>query len=261
MGVSCIRRSRPPSNFTETKRFMNRHLLLIALSLVFVNPAFSQPPVAPSTQVESQPPGVATSLPAAEDSFRPLIQNWEAASFGGDGRIEMKLIDTKDSPETKQQWIEMQSGDPLTGVRWTGPLIRDHYELRLKAKKVDGFDFFVAVTFPVAEQHCSLVLGGWGGGILGISSIDGGDAANNETTQYKNFKTDQWYAIRIRVDAKSIKAWIDDEEWVNVPRQDHQFDIRIEMDPCLPLGIANFQCISQIKDIQIRKLTANTQEK
>ncbi|TWT94234.1 family 16 glycoside hydrolase [Neorhodopirellula pilleata] len=190
----------------------------------------------------------------SDGEFRPLIQDWEAASFGGDGAIEFKKIKKADDAKHDDQLIVFAAGDPLTGIRWTGPLPRENYELRMQARRVDGFDFFVAVTFPVGQEHCSFVLGGWGGGILGISSINGDDAANNETTQYKDFKNGQWYQVRIRVDEKAIVCWIDDEEWANVERDRNSFDIRIEMDPCLPLGLANFQCTSEIKSVQIRKL-------
>lgn len=245
--------------------FMNRTLLAAVFFLVPLKAAFCQLVDVPVPQTADA--GKVVSKAPESSAFRPLSDNWEAASFGGDGAIEFKTVEvkanpkedakTKDSKTSKTQLIEMAMGDPLTGLRWTGPLTRDHYELRLQARRVEGFDFFVAVTFPVGEEHCSLVVGGWGGGILGISSIDGNDAANNETTQFKDFKTGQWYAFRIRVEKESVKCWIDEEEWVNVNRDNHSFDIRIEMDPCLPLGIANFQCVSEIKGVEIRKLSTD----
>ena len=218
-----------------------------------------EPIVSPKATVNSaQTPATAASktaqLDASAGEFRPLIQDWEAASFGGDGAIEFKKIEKAGDAKHEDQLIEFAPGDPLTGIRWTGPLPRENYELRLQARRVEGFDFFVAVTFPVGQEHCSFVLGGWGGGILGISSINGDDAANNQTTQYKDFKNGQWYQVRIRVDEKAIMCWIDDEEWVNVERGRNSFDIRIEMDPCLPLGLANFQCNSEIKSVQLRAL-------
>ena len=244
---------------------MNRNLLAAALCLFFQGPVICQSADGPVSQ--SAAPEKAVSEAADSIAFRPLSDDWEAASFGGDGAIEFKTIEVKASSEegakpkegkaSKTQLIEMAMGDPLTGIRWTGPLIRDHYELRLQARRVEGVDFFVAITFPLGEEHCSFVVGGWGGGILGISNIDGNDAANNETTQYKDFKTGQWYTFRVRVDKESVKCWIDDEEYVSVNRDDHSFDIRIEMDPCLPLGIANFQCVSEIKGVAIRNLSTD----
>ena len=150
----------------------------------------------------------------------------------------------------------MFAGDPITGIRWTGDFPKENYELRLQARRVEGFDFFAAVTFPVADEHCSFVLGGWGGGMVGISSIDGDDASSNATPQYKEFETNQWYTIRVRVDQQAIRCWIDENEFATVPRDEHAFSIRIEMDPCLPVGIANYMTRSEIKNISWRIISA-----
>ena len=37
------------------------------------------------------------------------------------------------------------------------------------------------------------------GGVVGLSSIGGFDASENETTQFVEFKNGQWYKIRLRV--------------------------------------------------------------
>src|SRR4030095_13557208 len=70
----------------------------------------------------------------------------------------------------------------MTGVNWTSDIPRMNYEISLEAMRVDGSDFFCGLTFPVGEDPCSLIVGGWGGGVVGLSSLDGEDAANNETT-------------------------------------------------------------------------------
>ncbi|KLU06206.1 putative signal peptide and transmembrane protein [Rhodopirellula islandica] len=191
--------------------------------------------------------------------WRPLAGKWDEAHFGGDGGITREnwkktaQDDSAKLPATGELF-RLGMGDPLTGIRWTGDFPLENYELRLQARRTDGFDFFAAVTFPVGKEHCSFVLGGWGGGVVGISSIDGNDASSNETTGYKDFENKHWYNIRIRVDKETVTTWIDDSEWSNVNRSEHTFDIRIEMDPCLPLGIANFQCESEIRGLEIRRL-------
>ena len=97
-------------------------------------------------------------------------------------------------------------------------------------------------------------MGGWGGGITGISSIDGQDASDNDTTMFLAFDNDKWYGARVRVDQEEITVWVDGTELFAQPRKDYDFDIRFEMDPCTPMGIANFECDSQIRNIQIRRL-------
>ena len=66
----------------------------------------------------------------------------------------------------------------------------------------------------------------------------------------------QWYKVRVRVTDGAIQCWIDDQVAVDQPRKDHTFDIRFEMDESLPLGIAAFQCKSEIRNMRMRNLTA-----
>ncbi len=77
----------------------------------------------------------------------------------------------------------------------------------------------ISSRFPVKKSHCSLVLGGWGGSLTGLSSLDGFDASENETTNVMDFKEGQWYKIRLRVTEKKIEAWIDDAyaNWATPP--------------------------------------------
>ena len=70
--------------------------------------------------------------------------------------------------------------------------------------RVEGSDFFVGLTFPVRDSHASLIVGGWAGSVVGISSIDGRDASENETTEVMKFKNGQWYKFRLRVRADRL---------------------------------------------------------
>ena len=172
-----------------------------------------------------------------------MTGHWESAKFGGEGPV--KITD---------DLIRLDSGDPLTGIRWTGEFPKQNYEIEYQARRVDGFDFFATVTFPVGDEHCSFVTGGWGGGTTGISSIDGADASGNDTTGYLKFEPQRWYTIRVRVDESEIVCWIDKVEYARVQRGNHTFDIRFEMDPCLPLGIAAYATVAEIKAIRYKTL-------
>ena len=174
----------------------------------------------------------------------PLEGSWVASQFGGDGPVEIRKNAAK-----------LGLGDPLTGIRWEGEVPRENYEVELEAKRIEGFDFFCALTFPVGKNNVSLVLGGWGGGVVGISSVDGFDASENETTSFRNFDNDRWYKVRARVDDHQIQCWIDDKAAAEQERKGHEFDIRYEMDQCVPLGVAAFQCKSEIRNLKIRKLS------
>ena len=184
------------------------------------------------------------SQPNEDKSWKTLKDGWVVSQFGGDGPVVIK-----------DKLITMDFGDPLTGIRWEAELPQENYEVELEARRREGFDFFCALTFPVGKKHVSFILGGWGGGVVGISSVDGFDASENETTSFRNFKTDQWYKVRARVDAHQIQCWIDDQPAAEQIRKGHEFDIRYEMDQCVPLGVAAFQCKSEVRNIRIRKLT------
>jgi hypothetical protein len=176
--------------------------------------------------------------------WKPLQGSWKVCQFGGDGPVEFK-----------QELIKIGLGDPMTGIHWEGDLPSENFEIELETRRTDGFDFFCGLTFPVGKDHVSLVLGGWGGGVVGISNIDDFDASENETTSFRNFDNDTWYKVRARVDANEIRCWIDNKVAVEQTRAGHEFDIRFEMDLCVPLGVANYQCDSELRNIRIRKLT------
>ena len=241
-------------------------LMLLSVTVLSGRPATAEPPSNGQQSSQADQPDQGKSADQTESSVAnsdagektkdaakqskdgaeqwvPMTGHWEPCHFGGDGLVEIK-----------DGRIKLGFGDPITGVRWTGDLLRENYELRMQAQRVEGIDFFCAVTFPVGDERCSLVLGGWGGGVLGISSIDGRDASENPTTQFKMFDNETWYRIRIRVDPKKIVCWVNDKVWVDQPRAGHEFDIRYEMEPALPLGIANYHCISKIRNIARRQL-------
>ena len=76
-------------------------------------------------------------------------------------------------------------------------LPKTNFEISLDAKRVQGHDFFCGLTFPVGDSFASLIVGGWGGAVCGISSIDGNDASSNDTTTRRKFDNDKWYHIRL----------------------------------------------------------------
>ena len=149
----------------------------------------------------------------------------------------------------------MSKGLDMSGVTWSGPVVRMNYEITLEAMRVEGFDFFCGLTFPVKEDQCTLVLGGWGGTVVGLSNIDYYDAMNNETMTMMEFENNKWYQVRLRVTEKMIQAWIEDEMYVDYAWPGHKLDIRMEVDMSAPLGIATWQTGGAIRNIQLRRET------
>ena len=171
------------------------------------------------------------------------LGQWKITDFGGQGDVYVK-----------DGSIFLERGDYMTGITWTGPLVRMNYEISLEAMRVAGSDFFCGLTFPVGEKPCTLILGGWGGQLCGLSSIDGFDASENETTQFVPFEKGQWYNVFLRVTPDRIEAWLDNEEIVNIVTTDRDIDIRIEVELSQPLGIATWMTTGAVRNIKLRKL-------
>jgi hypothetical protein len=189
----------------------------------------------------SQTPGT----PAGEPLFDgKTLTNWEPSKFHGQGTVTIENGD-----------IILGSGKDLTGITWSGPALPStNYELTLQARRLEGRDFFAGVTFPVGDSFCSLILGGWGGTMVGLSSINGIDASENSTSQSIDFEMQRWYDIRIRVTPEKIDSWLDGKHIIEQPLKGNQISVRIEVEPSQPLGIASWRTKAGLKDIRLRRL-------
>src|SRR3954469_2783112 len=102
--------------------------------------------------------------------------------FGGEGLAGREQADFANSGEVKVEEgrIVMAEGRPMTGITTTRKdLPRTDYELSYEAMRFEGSDFFAAATFRVGDSYLTLVNGGWGGNVTGLSSLDGMDASEN----------------------------------------------------------------------------------
>jgi len=183
------------------------------------------------------------------------MKDWKVTQFGGEGDV-----DTKDGA------IVMQQGSELTGITWNGAALpKVNYEIQLEAKKIDGSDFFCGLVFPVRDSFCSFVVGGWGGGVVGLSAIDGQYAIDNQTATYDSFDNKRWYKIRLRVSENFIQAWIsksDDKGEYKTTKRVVNLDTRgkkLSLHPAIelskPLGVSCYSTVAAVKNIQIRELT------
>jgi hypothetical protein len=144
----------------------------------------------------------------------------------------------------------------MTGVNYTKAFPRTNYELRYEAARMDGDDFFASVTFPVGDAVCSWIAGGWSGSVVGLSSLDGLNAAENETTAYKEFKKGQWYKFRLRVTDWWIQAWIDDELIIQVGLDGRRVTVRegSEIELSAPIGFASYSTTGAMRNLEFREL-------
>lgn len=189
--------------------------------------------------------------PAKEESpeavwTESIDKKWVEVAFGGEGfaRCENGVI-------------SLDAGAELSGMRYEGEIPTMPYELELEARKVAGQDFFCGLTFPVSsEKEClTFIVGGWGGGTVGISSIDGLDASQNETTTYANFDDDRWYRISVRVEEGKIQAAIDGKTVAEVATAGRELGLRAGMiEYCAPLGLASWQTAAEIRGVRWRTI-------
>ena len=209
--------------------------------------------VAPSlhaAEEPAQPKAEPKAEAKAEEKWQPLfngkdLDGWKVTDFGGEGEVEVA-----------EKSLIINMGQPMSGITWSkkDPPHKIDYEIRLEAKRVAGTDFFVGLTFPVKDSHCSLIAGGWGGGVIGLSSINDFDASENGTTQYQEFKKDQWYKFRLRVEADRIQGWIDDKQVIDQELKDVRVSTRIEVDDSKPLGLSTYETKAAIRNFEIRAL-------
>jgi hypothetical protein len=188
----------------------------------------------PKTEVKKEEPK------AGGDPFKPgvwvdlfdgkSLDGWKVSEFGAEGK-----------PKVENGLLIVTMGQTLSGVTSTRKdLPKMGYEIELDAQKLEA----------------SLVLGGWGGSICGISSLDYQDAANNETTKVVEFKAKQWYHVRMRILPERLKAWLDEEPIVDVDTKERKVDIRIDISESVPFGLATYQTVAAYKNVRVRRLTA-----
>jgi len=174
------------------------------------------------------------------------LKGWKVTDFAGHGEVSIQ-----------DGALQIAMGAGLSGVNYTNPTPKVNYDVSLKARKIAGGDFFCGLTVPVRDSHCTLIVGGWGGGLVGISSIDGLDASENETMKVFYFETGKWFDIRFRVTAGRLTAWIDNEVVADVEIKDRRVSMRPgEIEVAAPFGISTYATTAQIKEVRLKKLPA-----
>ena len=215
-----------------------------------VTPPTTTAPLAPKPtsdrlkEASARPPApfVGTGWQALFDGS--TLNGWHETAFAGHGRVECE-----------SGLVVLNMGDPFTGINWTNEFPNMNFEVALDAMRVMGADFFCGLTVPVGDSFCSLIVGGWGGALVGISSLNGMDASENETAKYVNFEQDRWYRIRLRVTEKRIEAWIDDKKLVDVDTTDRKISLRPgDIELSKPFGLAAWQTTAALRELRMRRV-------
>jgi hypothetical protein len=151
--------------------------------------------------------------------------------------------------------IVLVNGHPFTGITYTGKFPTTEYEIRFQAKKIRGGDFFASLTFPFGASWGTLVVGGWGGDIIGISSIDNWDASENETRNYYQFEDNRWYSFVLRVTPERIDVSIDDDPKIQLAVSGRHISLRPgPTDLTKPLGFFSYNTAGALRRIEYRSV-------
>src|SRR4051812_594584 len=102
-----------------------------------------------------------TTQPAQSLFDGKTLGKWGPVKFGGEGEVHVE-----------DGSLVIEAGAVMSGANYTGATPKINYEIEMDARRVEGTDFFCGLTFPIAEDFATLVLGGWGGAVCGISCID-----------------------------------------------------------------------------------------
>ena len=209
------------------------------------------PPVASAELKITLPPGAAQPpAPFEGDGWEAMndgqdLDGWREIPFAGHGQVRCQA-----------GAIVLGIGDPFIGITCTNDCPRMNYEVALDAMRLMGSDFFCGLTVPVGDTFCSLIVGGWGGSLVGISSLDGMDASENETSKFVTFESGRWYRIRLRVTEKRIQAWIDKNKLVDVTTSERKIGLRSgDIEMCKPFGVAAWQTSSALREMKLRRVS------
>ncbi len=219
----------------KSQYFINTTFILIVL--LFVNCSENKNKQKPKTEAAVQESKITDQNSLFDGK---TLDGWKITEYGTQGHVTVS-----------DGRIILNYGDGCTGINWLGDFPKVNYEITLEARRTVGNDFFCGITFPVNDEFCSLIIGGWGGPVVGLSSIDGEDAAHNKTKILKKFEKEVWYKIRLKVDSERISGWIDDEKMVDFAYSGHKLSLRAEVGLSKPFGLFTWETTGEIRNIRL----------
>lgn len=191
-----------------------------------------------------------SGLALAADAPKPVvlfdgksITDWEIVDIGGSGEVLLE-----------EGVLVIKMGDSVSGAVYkkADKLPVTNYEITLEARRTMGVDFFCGLTFPVGSlKTCAtLVIGGWGGSVTGISCLDGMDASENSTGTYQRYKDNEWYKIKLRVTPKNLSTWVNDKQVIDADIEGKKINVRPgPIESYLPLSLTTFATTAEIKNV------------
>jgi hypothetical protein len=207
--------------------------------------------------------GVSACTPQRKSPARAAaatVELFDCKTLHGWRTIEFEIGGGGEASVGSDGTLNLAAGEPMAGIALDSTNIAlptGDYEIELEAKIVDGNDFFCALTFPVPVQasFCTLIVGGWGGTVVGLSNVNGMDASINPTRYDRPFAPRRWYKIRTRVKSDYIDVWIDGEPVIELEISKRKIAMRPgAIEQCKPIGLATWRTAAAYRNIRLRPL-------
>lgn len=173
------------------------------------------------------------------------LAGWEIVRYGGEGEPYVK---------NGSLVLPRAVNGLMTGVCWVGDsLPNSDYIIYYEAKRVEGYDIFAGLSFPCGDSYASLIIGGWGGIVNGLSCINGYDASENETTQHFSVRDNEWLPIELYVTTERIRAVLKNDVLFDVSTKGKNIHLRGGL---LDTGFTlwTYLTTGEIKNLRIKKL-------
>jgi len=192
---------------------------------------------------------VAAATPATENLFSGTArQGWQPIAFYTPSTFTVLPSNT----------IACARGKPLSGIVYTNAVPTMNYEVTLEAMRVEGSDFFVGLTLPIGKSFFTVIVGGWGGTLCGISSFDYDDASQNPWSESVALENNRWYTLRVRITPGVLQVFLNDTLYrARVEFDDAaRFSLRPgEIEKSKPFGLTTYETAAHWRNLRIVPIT------
>jgi len=208
-------------------------------------------PADQTTAPEPQPP--AKDKPTVDHEWTQLF---DGTTLDGWKKPSESEFEPTGAVSVSDSTLRFESGTPYTALQWDGEFPGESFEVEIAAKRTEGCDIFCGLLVPVGESHISVILGGWGDTIVGVSCVDHLYASDNETARVMSFENDKWYDVRVRVTKERVVAWIDESKVIDLERKGRVLTPYPGLEALAPFALFTWQTEAAFRDVWARRLAA-----
>lgn len=202
-----------------------------------------------TTPEKPQPDFDLTSIPV--DSWTPLF---DGKTLDGWNVLTKTEYETGGPVKISEDTINIGKGLPYSSIYRKGKVPGENFEFELEAMRTEGADIFCGLVFPVGTNFVSMICGGWGNSVHGLSNVNYMNASENQTSVFREFKDKTWYTIKVRVTKPRVQVWIDGKETINQERPQNAFEPYPGLEAFQPLGIFTWETGSAFRNIRFRRI-------